>query len=145
MDCRHSSCLVGDVNFRESQVKSSEADGLQFVPAVVDVTSSAFTARRQRKAPPCKAEPGAGKIEVEIDGIRIHVGRGADIEIVRAVRLSQNTSPPLSQPFRIARHLDLALPAKSTHSRCNSRIRQGPAQPVGISSFASGLFGIPNA
>ena len=31
---------------RESQVGSSEADGLQFVPAVVDVTSSASPARR---------------------------------------------------------------------------------------------------
>src|SRR4029077_6200298 len=37
---------------RESQV------GLQFVPAVVDVASSASPVRRQRKAPQCKAEPG---------------------------------------------------------------------------------------
>jgi transposase len=71
--------------FRESQVKSSETDGLRFVPAVVDVASSASTVRRQRKAPPCKAEPGAGTIEVEIDGVTIRVGRGADVKTVRAV------------------------------------------------------------
>src|SRR3954447_2301570 len=41
--------------FRESQVRSSEAVGLQFVPAVVDVTSSASllavnaTSRRARR------------------------------------------------------------------------------------------------
>jgi transposase len=70
---------------RESQVGSSEVDGLQFVPAVVDVASSASTARRQRNVPPCKAEPGAGMIEVEIDGVTIRVGRGADVKTVRAV------------------------------------------------------------
>jgi len=70
---------------RESQVEPSEADGLQFVPAVVDVASSASPVRRQRKAPQCKAEPGAGTIEVEIDGVTVRVGRGADVKTVRAV------------------------------------------------------------
>jgi transposase len=69
---------------RESQVGLSEADGLQFVPAVVDV-ASASPVRRQRKAPQCKAEPGAGTIEVEIDGVTVRVGRGADVKTVRAV------------------------------------------------------------
>jgi transposase len=70
---------------RESQVGLSEADGLQFVPAVVEVASSASPVRRQRKAPQCKAEPGAGTIEVEIDGVTVRVGRGADVKTVRAV------------------------------------------------------------
>jgi len=70
---------------RESQVGLSEADGLQFVPAVVDVAWSASPVRRQRKAPQCKAEPGAGTIEVEIDGVTVRVGRGADVKTVRAV------------------------------------------------------------
>jgi transposase len=70
---------------RESQVGLSEADGLQFVPAVVDVATSASPVRRQRKAPQCKAEPGAGTIEVEIDGVTVRVGRGADVKTVRAV------------------------------------------------------------
>jgi len=54
---------------RESQIGVPVADGLPFVPAVVDVASSASAIRRQRKAPQCKAEPGAGTIEVEIDGV----------------------------------------------------------------------------
>jgi hypothetical protein len=47
------------------------------MPAVVDVASSASTTRRQHNVPPCRAEPGAGTIEVEIDGVTIRVGRGA--------------------------------------------------------------------
>jgi len=74
---------------RESQVGSSEG-GLQFVPAVVDVTSSASPARRQGNLPACKAEPGAGAIEIEIDGVMIRVGRGADAKtlmtVVRALK-----------------------------------------------------------
>jgi transposase len=69
--------------FRECRAGPSEADGLQFVPAVVEVASSAV--RRQRKAAPCKAEPGAGTIEVEVDGVMIRVGRGADAETLMAV------------------------------------------------------------
>src|SRR6266403_729753 len=76
---------AGRRQMRESQVGLSEADGLQFVPAVVDVASSASPVRRQRKAPQCKAEPGAGTIEVEIDGVTVRVGRGADVKTVRAV------------------------------------------------------------
>ena len=67
---------------RESQVRLFEADGLQFVPAVVDVASSTSPVRRQRK---CKAEPGAGTIEVEIDGVTVRVGRGADAKTLMAV------------------------------------------------------------
>src|ERR1700736_6282971 len=70
---------------RESQVGLSEADGLQFVPAVVDVASSASPFPRQRKAPQCKAESGAGTIEVEMDAVTVWVGRGADVKTVRAV------------------------------------------------------------
>jgi transposase len=68
---------------RKSQVGLSEADGQRFVPAVVDVASSASAVRRQRPAP--QAEPGAGTIEVEIDGVMVRVGRGADVKTVRAV------------------------------------------------------------
>jgi len=70
---------------RESQIGVPDADGLPFVPAVVDVASSASAIRRQRKAPQCKAEPGAGTIEVEIDGVTVRVGLGADVKTVRAV------------------------------------------------------------
>jgi transposase len=58
---------------------------LQFVPAVVDVAPPASTVRRQRNAPPCKAEPAGGMIEVEIDGVTIRVSRGADAKTLIAV------------------------------------------------------------
>ena len=70
---------------RESQVGLSEADGQRFVPAVVDVASSTSAVRRQRPTPQCRAEPGAGTIEVKIDGVMVRVGRGADVKTVRAV------------------------------------------------------------
>jgi transposase len=60
----------------------SKADGLQFVPAVVDAESSAVP--RQR-TPRGKVDAGAGAIEVEIDGVMIRVGRGADAETLMVV------------------------------------------------------------
>jgi transposase len=67
---------------RESEAGRSEADGLQFVPAVVDVGSSPV---EQRKAPDSKAEASAGTIEVEIDGVTVRVARGADAKPLMAV------------------------------------------------------------
>jgi transposase len=49
---------------RESETGRSEADGLQFVLAVVDAGSSPVL---QRRAPHGKAEASAGTIEVEIE------------------------------------------------------------------------------
>jgi transposase len=67
---------------RDSEAERSEADGLQFVPAVVDAGSSAVP---QRRALRCKAEVSAGTIEVEIDGVTVRVGRGADAKTLMAV------------------------------------------------------------
>jgi transposase len=67
---------------RESETECSKADGLQFVPAVVDVGSSAVP---QRRAPRCKAEANPGTIEVEIDGVTVRVGRGADAKTLMTV------------------------------------------------------------
>ena len=67
---------------RESEAGRSEDDGLQFVPAVVDAGSSPV---EQRKAPDSKAEARAGTIEVEIDGVTVRVGRGADAKTLMAV------------------------------------------------------------
>src|ERR1700755_1009891 len=60
---------------RESEAGGSDAGGLQFVSAVVDVGSSAVP---QRRVPRGKVDAGAGAIELEIDGVTIRVGRGAD-------------------------------------------------------------------
>ena len=58
---------------------------LQFVPAVLDLTPSSPSVRRQRKMPRRQVEPGAGMIEVEIGGVTVRVGRRADAKTVRAV------------------------------------------------------------
>jgi transposase len=63
---------------RESEAGRSGADGLQFVPAVVDVGS-------QRRLPRGKGEASAGAIEVEIDGVTVRVGRGADAKTLMTV------------------------------------------------------------
>jgi transposase len=67
---------------RESEAGRSEADGLQFVPAVVDTGSSPVP---QRRMPRGKVEASAGTIEVEIDGVTVRVGRGADAKTLMAV------------------------------------------------------------
>jgi transposase len=68
-----------------SQTALLGAEELQFVPAVLDVTTSSPSVRRQRKVPRRQIEPGAGMIEVEIDGVTVRVGRGADAKTVTAV------------------------------------------------------------
>lgn len=60
-------------------------EGLQFVPAVLDAASSSPLVRSQRRTPRHRAEPGAGMIEVEIDGVTVRVGHGADARTVTAV------------------------------------------------------------
>jgi transposase len=67
---------------RESEAGGSEADGLQFVPAVVDAGSSPVP---QRRMPRGKVEASAGTIEVEIGGVTVRVGRGADEKTLMAV------------------------------------------------------------
>jgi transposase len=67
---------------RDSEAERSEADGLQFVPAVVDGGSSPVP---QRRTPRSKAEASAGTIEVEISGVTVRVGRGADAKTLMAV------------------------------------------------------------
>lgn len=66
-----------------SQTALSNAEELQFVPAVLDVAPSSPSVRRQRKMP--RRQPDAGMIEVEIGGVRVRVGRGADAKTVTAV------------------------------------------------------------
>ena len=70
---------------RESAARHSEAEELQFVPAVVDVVASAPTLRQRRQASRCKSEPDAGTIEVEVDGVTIRAGRGADANTIAAI------------------------------------------------------------
>jgi len=68
-----------------SQTALSLAEELSFVPAVMDVTPSSRSVRRQSKMRRRQVEPGSGLIEVEIDGVTVRVGRGADEKTVTAV------------------------------------------------------------
>jgi transposase len=70
---------------RESAAGHSEAEELQFVPAVVDVVASAPALRGRRQAPRCKSEPDAGTIEVEVNGVTIRAGRGAEANTIAAI------------------------------------------------------------
>jgi transposase len=70
---------------REAVARHSEAEELQFVPAVVDAGSSAPVLRRRRKAPRCKSEPDVGTIEVEVEGVTIRASCGADANAVAAI------------------------------------------------------------
>ena len=67
---------------RDSEAERSEAVGLQFVPAVVDAGSSPVP---QPRASRCKADASAGTIEVEINGVTVRVGRGADAKTLMVV------------------------------------------------------------
>ena len=68
-----------------SQTALSHAEELQFVPAVLDVTPSSPSVRRESTMRRRQIEPDAGIIEVEIDGVTVRVGRGADAKTVTAV------------------------------------------------------------
>jgi len=70
---------------RESQAALSEADGSQFVPAVVDTPPSTSSTRRQCKVRRDEAEVGAGTIEIEIDGVTVRIGRDASAITIAAV------------------------------------------------------------
>ena len=62
---------------REAAGEHCEADKVQFVPAVVDAVVPAPIAAQQRKI---VRKADSGLIEIEVDGITIRAGRGADAE-----------------------------------------------------------------
>ena len=68
---------------REAAAGHSEAEELQFVPAVA--VARAPVVRRQRQAPRCKSQPDIGTVEIEVDGVTIRVGRGADANMIAAI------------------------------------------------------------
>jgi transposase len=62
---------------------SATQDGPAFVPAVVSAAEPA--AKRPTRPWTQEATPAAGAIELEIDGIAMRVGRGADAATIAAV------------------------------------------------------------
>ena len=63
----------------------SESEEVQFVPAVVDTVVPAPALGRERKAGRCKAKADSGIIEIEVDGITIRAGRGADTTMIASI------------------------------------------------------------
>lgn len=63
----------------------SETEEVQFVPAVVDAVVPASALGRERKAVRCKAKADSGIIEIEVDGITIRAGRGADPTMIALI------------------------------------------------------------
>jgi transposase len=67
---------------QNAQAVQSKTEALRFVPAVVGVPAPAQGRRRARRS---SAGPNLGIIEVEIAGVTVRVGRGADTKTVAAV------------------------------------------------------------
>ncbi|MFQ3459046.1 hypothetical protein PMN64_37830 [Bradyrhizobium sp. UFLA01-814] len=77
---------------REAAVDCSEEQEVEFVPALVDAAVPATVVGRERKAVRCKAKADtrarrcdAGIIEIEVDGITIRAGRGADPTMIASI------------------------------------------------------------
>jgi transposase len=70
---------------REAAGGHSEAEEVTFVPAVVDAVVPAPAVDRERKAVRCKAKADTGIIEIEVDGITIRAGRGADTTMIASI------------------------------------------------------------
>jgi transposase len=71
---------------RETAAKRSEAEEVHFVPAVVGAVAQRTPALcNERSTPRCKSKHDVGVIEVEVDGVTIRAGRGADANTIAAI------------------------------------------------------------
>ncbi len=64
---------------------SSESQAPQFVPAVVETAVPSLVLRGRQRNRTGQASRSCGSIEVEIDGVTIRIGRGAEVKTVAAV------------------------------------------------------------
>ena len=72
---------------RQARQSAAEAENTvpQFVPAVIEAASLARVVPRQRQKRSRHVDQISGLIEVEIAGVTVRVGRGADAKTVAAV------------------------------------------------------------
>ena len=70
---------------RQPVAASTDPQAPQFVPAVIEAQVPERKVRRPRRDPRRQAIALAGIIEIEIDGVTVRVGRGADAKTVAAV------------------------------------------------------------
>ena len=70
---------------RQPVVTSADTQAPQFVPAVIEAELPEATVRRRSRGPARQADRSCGIIEIEIDGVTVRVGRGADAKTVATV------------------------------------------------------------
>ncbi|MGY3691736.1 IS66-like element accessory protein TnpA [Bradyrhizobium quebecense] len=70
---------------REAVGGQSGTEEVQFVPAVVDAVVPTPDFSRERKVVRCKPKADSGIIEIEVDGITIRAGRGADATMIASI------------------------------------------------------------
>ena len=64
---------------------NTESKAPQFVPAIVETAAPSLVLRGQQRKRTSQAGRSCGSIEVEIDGMTIRIGRGAEAKTVAAV------------------------------------------------------------
>jgi transposase len=70
---------------RQAAATRTDTDALRFVPAVVEAPSPARAVRRRGRNRNRRMDLASGIIEVEIDGVTVRIGRGAEARTVAAV------------------------------------------------------------
>jgi len=70
---------------RQPATASTETAAALFVPAVVEAPLPEHVVRRRGRNRPRQVDRCSGIIEVEIDGVTVRVGRGAEAKTVAAV------------------------------------------------------------
>ena len=70
---------------RPSAAVSTDSEAVQFVPAVVETVLSAGAARGRYRKRTRQVDRISGIIEVEIEGVTVRIGRGAEAKAVAAV------------------------------------------------------------
>jgi transposase len=81
----HSQLFAWRREARRVDTGTSETTSALFVPAIVASDSAGPSPKRPRKRRERKASNAAALIELEIDGVTVRVGRGAEAKIVAAV------------------------------------------------------------
>ena len=65
----------------------------QFVPAVIEAELPEATVRRRSRSPMHQADCTCGIIKIELDGVTVRVGRGADAKTVATVLRALKAAP----------------------------------------------------
>jgi transposase len=78
---------------RQPVVTSTDTRAPQFVPAVIEAELAEATVRRRSRSPMRQADRSCGIIEIELDGVTVRVGRGADAKTVATVLRALKAAP----------------------------------------------------